>query len=99
VVAGVQDVDPRRGPHFSDASLALEAAIEGIGVALAIKPVLCAEIEAGRLVIPFDVALPGRWAYFLVAPDAVANDPAVTSFRTWLLGEAAIAKRVEAVGD
>jgi len=97
--AGVRDVDVERGPHFSDASLALEAAIEGIGVALAIKPLLCAEIEAGRLVVPFDLPFPAQWAYFLVSPDAVAEDPAVASFRTWLLGEASYAKRAEALAD
>jgi len=97
--AGVRDVDVERGPHFSDASLALEAAIEGIGVALAIKPLLCAEIEAGRLVVPFDLPFPAQWAYFFVSPDAVAEDPAVTSFRTWLLGEASYAKRAEALAD
>ena len=97
--AGVRDIDVLRGPHFSDASLALEAAIEGLGVALAIKAVLCAEIEAGRLVIPFDVALPGRWAYYFVAPESVADVPSVSSFRKWLLAEAAAAKRVEALAD
>jgi LysR family glycine cleavage system transcriptional activator len=39
-------------------------------------------------VVPFDLALPARWAYFLVAPDAVANDPAVSAFRRWILAEA-----------
>ena len=95
--ADVHDVDPLRGPHFSDASLALEAAIEGLGVVLAIKPVLCAEIEAGRLVVPFDLTLPAPWAYFLVAPDAVADEPAVEFFRSWLMGEAAQVKRVAAI--
>jgi LysR family glycine cleavage system transcriptional activator len=90
--AGVRDVDGTRGPHFSDASLALEAAIEGLGVALAIKPLLAAEIGAGRLVVPFDLALPARWAYFLVAPDAVAGNPAVAAFRTWILAEAGNAR-------
>ena len=85
---GVEGVDTSRGPHFSDASLALEAAIEGMGVALAIKPLLCAEIDAGRLVLPFDISAPARWAYFLVTPDSVAEQPAVVAFRDWLLAEA-----------
>ncbi len=96
-IAGVSGVDGERGPHFSDASLALEAAIEGMGVALAIKPLLCGEIEAGRLVVPFDLALPASWSYFLVCPEAVADGAAVSAFRTWILAEAAYAKRVEAV--
>lgn len=94
--ANVRGLDTQRGPHFSDASLALEAAIEGVGVALAIKPLLCADIEAGRLAVPFDLPLPARWAYFLVSPESVADDPAVIVFREWILGEASHAKRVEA---
>jgi LysR family glycine cleavage system transcriptional activator len=97
--AGVRDVDGERGPHFGDAALALEAAIEGLGVALAIKPLLCAEIEAGRLVVPFDLALPANWAYFLVSAETVAGDAAVTSFREWLLAEARQAKRAAPVAS
>jgi LysR family transcriptional regulator, glycine cleavage system transcriptional activator len=90
--AGVRGIDGQRGPHFSDASLALEAAIEGMGVALAIKPLLCAEIEAGRLVVPFDLAMPANWAYFLVSSEPDSAKPAVDAFRSWILAEAAHAK-------
>jgi LysR family glycine cleavage system transcriptional activator len=85
---GIDDIDGSRGPHFSDASLALEAAIEGWGVVLAIKPLLCGEIEAGRLAVPFDRAVRSSWSYFLVTPEAVAQDPAVVAFREWILREA-----------
>jgi len=95
--AGVQCVDGTRGPHFSDASLALEAAIEGLGVALAVKPLLCGEIEAGRLVVPFDIASPASWAYFLVTPESDADKAPVAAFREWVLAEAALAKRPEPV--
>ncbi|MGE5615493.1 MAG: transcriptional regulator GcvA [Bacillota bacterium] len=86
---GEREVDASRGPRFTDASLALEAAIEGMGVALAIKPLLAAEIEAGRLVVPFDIAAPARWAYFLVTPEPLVDSPAVVAFRDWILAEAA----------
>jgi LysR family transcriptional regulator, glycine cleavage system transcriptional activator len=91
--AGVEDVDLSRGPHFSDAALAFDAAIEGLGVALAIKPLLCAEIRAGRLVVPFDIVAPTRWSYFLVTSAADAAEAPVAAFRDWILAEAAEAKR------
>ncbi len=87
--AGVEGVDTGRGPHFSDASLALEAAIEGLGVALAIKPLLAAEIEAGRLVSPFALSEPARYAYYLVTPEPFVERPQAVAFRDWLLAEAA----------
>jgi LysR family glycine cleavage system transcriptional activator len=84
---GVDDIDPARGPHFSDASLALEAAIEGMGVALAMKPLVRAEIEAGRLAIPFDHTAATPYSYYLVTPETEAEAQGVRAFRNWLLEE------------
>lgn len=87
-VAGVPGVKPHQGPRFSDVSLALEAARDGQGVALAIEPLVRAEIAAGRLVIPFAKPLRARFAFYLVVPSALAERPAVAAFRHWLLEEA-----------
>ena len=86
---GVKGMDASRGPHFSDASLALEAAIEGMGVALAMKPLVSAEIEAGRLAVPFDISAPTSYSYYLVTPETSAENPGVSAFRDWILKEAA----------
>jgi LysR family glycine cleavage system transcriptional activator len=85
--AGVQGVDPRRGPHFSHAVLAFEAAIDAVGV-VASFPVLAVEdMAAGRLVAPFDLHVPLVSAYYLVCQESAASRPAVTLFRDWLLAE------------
>lgn len=84
---GVKGIDATRGPHFSDASLAVEAALEGMGIALALKPLVRTEIEARRLVVPFDIAAPAIFAYYLVTPEDA--DRPVKDFRDWLLEEAA----------
>lgn len=86
---GVTDIDATRGLHFSDAALAMDAAIEGMGVTLAMKPLLTTEIEAKRLAVPFDISAPTSYAYYLVTPEASAENRAVASFRKWLLEEAA----------
>lgn len=86
---GVQGIDAGRGPHFSDASLALEAAIEGMGVTLAMKPLVRSEIEAHRLVVPFDIAAPAAFSYYLVTPEAGARSESLAAFRDWLLAEVA----------
>ena len=92
-IAGVKDVDPTRGPHFGDASLALDAAVEGLGVSLAIDSLLGPEVRAGRLTVPFDVPAPTGYSYYLVTPESEADDPAVGAFRKWLLAEAASERR------
>src|SRR5688572_28317040 len=91
--AGVSGIDTRRGPHFSHAVLAFEAAIDAVGV-VATMPVLAAEdIAAGRLVTPFELHLPLASAYYLVCHDTASTRPAVALFRDWLLDEAARAPR------
>ncbi|HEX8987247.1 MAG TPA: transcriptional regulator GcvA [Rhodocyclaceae bacterium] len=88
-LAGVRKgtVDTQRGPRFSNAVLAVEAALDGQGVALAMRPLIEADVAAGRLVVPFELALPSSYAYFLVMPEVVGRRPAVAAFRTWLLSE------------
>ena len=70
------------------ASLALQAAIDGVGVALALRPLVQGDIESGRLVMPFDIEADTNYAYYLAVPQAVAKRPEVESFRRWLLAQA-----------
>ena len=87
--AGVADkVDGTRGPHFSTNILSLEAASQQLGVALALRPLVDADLESGRLCAPFDVALKPASAYYLVCPEVIADRPAVAAFRKWLLEQA-----------
>jgi LysR family glycine cleavage system transcriptional activator len=83
----VTDIDATRGPHFSDAALAMDAAIEGMGVTLAIKSLVKSEIETDRLAVPFDIAAPTGYAYYLVSPESATENRAVSAFREWLLDE------------
>lgn len=87
-LAGVSGVNASAGPHFSDSGLAYVAALDGLGVALASKPLVATALAQGRLVAPFDIAVAQNYAYYLVIPEAIANRPVVKSFRTWLLDEA-----------
>lgn len=87
-VAGVNGINPDAGTHFSDPGLVLSAAIDGVGVAIASKPLIEAEVTAGRLVVPFDIIIRRTQAYYLVAPEAIADRPIVNAFRRWLRSEA-----------
>lgn len=86
-LAGVDGIDTERGPRFSNSILVLEAALEGQGVALALEPQIEADVAAGRLVVPFPIRMPSAYAYFLVMPEAMANQDAVLAFRQWLYAE------------
>jgi LysR family glycine cleavage system transcriptional activator len=83
--AGVEDVDGVPGPRFSSNMLSLEAASQKLGVALALKPLVNADLKSGRLCAPFKVELKPTGAYYLVCPEVIAERPAVAAFRSWLL--------------
>ncbi len=84
--AGVEDrVDGVHGPHFSSNILSLEAASQKLGIALALRPLVDADIASGRLCAPFKIEVRPRTAYFLVCPEVIAERPTVAAFRKWLL--------------
>jgi LysR family glycine cleavage system transcriptional activator len=90
-LAGVSDRDGlSRGPSFEDASLAIVAAISGHGVVLAGRQMVSADIAAGRLAMPFTLAIPSRFSYFVAAPNLTAERPTVLALRAWLVREASL---------
>jgi LysR family glycine cleavage system transcriptional activator len=92
--AGVAAVAPS-GPVFEWYGQALQAAADGLGVAMGIRPYVDDDLAQGRLVAPFPLTIPkdGRW--WLVHRAAREEEPAFRIFRDWLLGqvEAARARR------
>jgi LysR family glycine cleavage system transcriptional activator len=86
--AGVEGCDLSRGPTFSMASMAVEAAIGGQGVALVGNVLVEDDIAAGRLVRAFELSVPVLFAYYIVSPLLTAERPRVVAFREWLLEEA-----------
>ncbi|MBT3787045.1 MAG: transcriptional regulator GcvA [Alphaproteobacteria bacterium] len=86
--AGVKDADLSRGPVLNQASIILDAAVDGQGVALARTGLAAHDLINGRLVRPFELALPVSYAYWIVCPKATAQLPKIATFRNWLLSEA-----------
>lgn len=87
--AGVSDVDAERGTGYSDAGMAIQAAIAGHGVALARFTLVCDDLSAGHLVQPFGPTFPYRWSHYLVCPKASADNAKIRAFRDWLQEEIA----------
>ncbi len=87
--AGVDHKGGDRGLKFNQSSLVIEAAVAGKGVALAKAALALADLEAARLVIPFDLTTPTEFSYYLVHPPSKSASPAVKAFKAWVLNEAA----------
>ena len=87
--AGVTQVDFTRGPIFNQASMAIDAAIDGQGIALARSALTAWDLGAGRLVRPFPLSLKVPYSYWIVCPKPTAALPKISTFRKWLADEAA----------
>jgi LysR family transcriptional regulator, glycine cleavage system transcriptional activator len=88
--AGIKDFDEKRGLHFGQTSLTIQAAIDGQGVALGDSNLVADDLAAGRLVKPFDLSLkaPDSFSYFLITRLDTKDAPMVNAFRDWCLLEA-----------
>ena len=87
--AGVPGERLLQGPILNHASMLIDAAIEGQGVALARTMLAASDLAAGRLVRPFQAAIPLRNTYWIVCPKATRALPKIAAFRAWLFDEVA----------
>jgi len=84
---GIDGVDWRKGPHFDQSALAIEAAASGLGVALAPAVLVEHDLATGRLVRIDDTELSEPFSYFLVYPADRGGNESVKAFRDWLFSE------------
>jgi LysR family glycine cleavage system transcriptional activator len=87
--ANVDGIDLARGPLLNQASMAIDAAVDAQGVALARTALAAWDLIGGRLVRPFSLALQVPYAYWIVCPKTAAKLPKIVAFTEWLLAEAA----------
>lgn len=87
--AGLPDMDTSHGLRFSHAMLALEAAADGMGVALGMTVLAGSDIASGRLVAPLALSLPLKFGYYIVSGADTVERSDVAAFRSWLRAEAA----------
>lgn len=86
---GVTEANAVRSQHLGDTNLVLQAAVSGLGVALAWKTLVMDDLARGSLVNVLAIKLPSVRAYYLVMPEYRQLSPAVATFRHWLLRVAA----------
>jgi DNA-binding transcriptional LysR family regulator len=89
--AGVKAIDGMRGPIFDSTLIAVQAAIDGLGIVMGPPTLFADEIAAGRLFQPFPLAVGTGKSYWLVVPEHTADRPKVKAFRDWVFAEIAAA--------
>ena len=85
---GVDPAEPQ-GMLFDQFAPMVEAAAQGLGIALLPQFLARAEIAEGRLITLFGAGVPGAGSYYLVWPKTGAWYPPLQAFRAWLAGECA----------
>ena len=72
---------------FGNSSLAYQAAIDGLGVAIAHLELIQDDLDAGRLLELYPLVVRTADSYHLVGRDAEIGRPEIATFRNWLLSE------------
>jgi LysR family glycine cleavage system transcriptional activator/LysR family transcriptional regulator of beta-lactamase len=81
-------VQPAAEVSFENSAMAIQAVLDGVGVAVAQLPYVSDALIAGRLVAPFPIVRRKYESWYLAYRPIRQEDPALLVFRDWLHGEA-----------
>lgn len=85
--AGLTKLKPKRRLSFENSSLAIQGAVDGLGVAIVQRAYAVELLKVGTLVAPFDLVARSDNGYYLVWSTARAATPAFGSFLQWIRQE------------
>jgi LysR family glycine cleavage system transcriptional activator len=78
-----------RGPEFEYYGQALQAAADGVGVAMGISPYVDDDLNAGRLIAPFAQSVSKGEHWYLIYREGRRDEAAFQAFRAWIVRAAA----------
>jgi LysR family glycine cleavage system transcriptional activator len=82
------DISKLPGITFDLILMTVQAAIDGMGIAMGRTTYVKDDIAKGRLVVPFDITLPADAGFYIVSPEGVADSTKLRAFRQWLITSA-----------
>lgn len=82
------DISRQPGLTFDMTFVTIQAAIDGMGVAMGRTSYVRDDIAKGRLVVPFKIALPADAGFYLVSPEGRREAPKLAAFRQWMIAAA-----------
>jgi len=77
-----------KGQHFETLDLAMSMASQGTGVAIGDWSLIGDDLDAGRLVMPFELKVTTGLAYYLVFPEKPEPSPKLRELMGWLVEQA-----------
>lgn len=85
--AGVRGLSLTHETVMADANMAIQAAIDGQGVALGVFPLVQADVDAGRLVCPFNERLHTQDSYYLLTRPEHQQRESVRALTSWMVSQ------------
>jgi len=82
-IAGIPDLKPAGEQMFEHFYFAIQAALAGVGVVMGPLALVAEEVRSGRLVGPIRSPVVASRGYFVYAPAASNNAPAIVALRKW----------------
>lgn len=82
--AGLEYHTAARGPYLGDGSAILQAVIDGQGIALGRSILIADDLQAGRIIAPFQLRLEASYSYWFVTPLHRVASENLTAVRDWL---------------
>lgn len=92
------EIPAGQGLQFDTSIVTLEMAAAGTGGVLGHSSFVGGHLSSGRLIVPFDIAIPTDAAFYLVAPKGRGLTAEARCFRDWIVAEANTARDAIAVG-
>ncbi len=87
---GLNGLNTANGLRFDTVQYALNAAMEGLGVALGRRPLVDRDLASGALAEVLGPAVPASTSYWLVCAQESLTRPDVRAFRDWIRAELAL---------
>jgi LysR family glycine cleavage system transcriptional activator len=85
---GASNVPTKDVARLEDSGLVYQAAIDGLGLAIAEVGYVKEDVRMGRLVRPFDFVLVGEQSYYFVYPPGKIRLKKLAAFRKWIMSRA-----------
>ncbi|HRE61774.1 MAG TPA: LysR substrate-binding domain-containing protein [Micropepsaceae bacterium] len=92
--AGLDPALARKARAFDYPAFALQAALDGLGVAMARAPFVADDLDAGRLVAPFSLSVPHEGGWYLIHRTNTAMPAGFARFRDWLMSASRMARHI-----
>lgn len=75
------------GLSFKDPALAMQAAADGLGLAIGYLELIDRDLDAGKLLLACDECVRHPYSYYLVSDSNAAHKPLRDEFREWIFGQ------------